>query len=838
MRDECRSAVAAAAGRTLTQAEEKDIEDRVTAAMRARAGADPNAYRAMSRDERMQQAAKDVSEQLDAEREKKRARVALTIQAHDRVANYLQHQQETYGWGPLKSLKRVLADYADLKSDTVSIERRIKAVMNDAMSGLVKAYETAGPKVLGLFSDEKGIRALMYELYGKDSRSIADAETAAAAKKAAEDWSGSAENLRKRFNAAGGQIGTLEDWRMPQKHSQMLVARAGIEQWLTDIMPKLDRSKYNNIDGSTMSDEQVQSLLREAYKSIASGGANKMTPGVWRGSMAANRFAEQRYIHFADPDGDIAYRQKYGDPNLFSTMVQHTRGLSREIARIETLGPNPDHSMKYWTEKAYQQEAEASPGKLGSFKSQVQGIYRLYDEVSGNQAPVANERIAQGFGAFRNWMIATKLGSALISSIPHQVPFHLTAFGSGLPQWQLIRNFMTAMNPTAKEAEHTANLHGLALDTMLGSVNQWSQDSLGSAFSAKMANAVIRSSGLNALNEARHQAMGITVMGSLAKLVGDHATLDDIEKGDARYMTSRGVTPKDWAVWKLAEPEKWKATGVPLLTPRSIYAIDNAKLEQLGNPDRLKWEAVTKLLATSTGEADVGVNAPKAADRVMTTGRFTRGTWGGELARQFFLFKTYPMGMITSQWMRGLNMPTAGGKAFYIASLVAGTTALGAFATQLHQVLQGKDAKPEDNYKFWLASLLKGGSTGMYGDFLLDPERKDLTDAFALGPVADDASQLYKMVKGNTTNALDGKETKWGSDAVSFLRNNTPGQNLWYAQAGLNRLIFDQMQQMANPDYARRMSNYAAKQGYDYWWKPAQMAPDRAPDLSAALPAQ
>ena len=353
-----------------------------------------------------------------------------------------------------------------------------------------------------------------------------------------------------------------------------------------------------------------------------------------------------------------------------------------------------------------------------------------------------------------------------------------------------------------------------------------------------MANTVIRASGLNALNEARHQAMGITVMGSLAKLLNEHATLDDIEKGDARYMTSRGVTPQVWSVWKMAKQEKWPATGVSLLTPRSIYEIPDNKLEAMGNPDRLKWEAVTKLLASSTGEADVGVNAPKAADRVMTTGRFTRGTWGGELARQFFLFKTYPMGMITSQWMRGLNMPTAGGKAIYIASLVAGTTALGAFATQLHQVLQGKDAQPQDNYKFWLASLLKGGSTGMYGDFLLDPQRNDLTDAFALGPVADDANDLYKMVKGNTVNSLDGKPTNLGSQAVSFLRNNTPGQNVWYTQAATNRLIFDQLQQMANPDYARRLTNYASKQGYGYWWKPTEALPQRAPNLSGALPGQ
>lgn len=835
MRDECAQAVAQAAGRSLTQAELKDIEDRITKAMKTMAAADRDTYRGMSTAERMQQAAQIAANQLDAEKAKKSQRIALTISAHDRIETYLTHQKDTYGWGPLKSLRRILADYSDLKSDFVSIERRSKAISSDAIGGLVKAYEVAGTRVLGMFSNQQGIRALMHELYGKDSREVTTPEAAALAKEAVSEWMKTAEALRRRFNANGGIIGSLEDWRLPQRHSQMLIERAGIDKWTGDILTKLDRDKYTNLDGTAMNDQQVNALLREVYKTIVTGGANKIQPGRFTNKMTANRFAEQRFIHFKDPDEDIAYRQQYGDPNLFGVMVRHVQGLAKDISRIETLGPNPDLAMKYFVDKAYKEETENTPRSAGKNKSDVSAIQRLYAEVSGNQEPIANERIATGFSAMRNWMIGTKLGSAFISSIPHQVPFHLTAFGSGLPQWPLIRNFMTSLNPTAKEAEHTANLHGLALDTMLGSVNQWSQDSLGAGFSAKMANAVIRASGLNALNEARHQAMGITVMGSLSKLVKEHATLDDIEKGDARYMTSRGITPRDWEVWKLAEPERWKPTGVDLLTPRSIYSIPDAKLEKMGDPEQLKWEAVTKLLATSTGEADVGVNAPKAADRIMTTGRFTRGTWGGELARQFFLFKTYPMGMITSQWMRGMNMPTAGGRAFYIASLVAGTTALGAFSVQLHQVLQGKDPEPINNYKFFMQALLKGGSTGMYGDFLLDPERNDLTEAYALGPMAEDASQLFKMIKGNTTDYLDGKETRLGSQAVTFLRSNFPGQNLWYTQAVMNRLIFDQMQQMANPDYARRVTNYAARHGYNYWWKPAETAPDRAPDMNTAV---
>ena len=828
MKEECRNAVAKAAGRTLTQAEEKDIEDRVTRAMKANAVIDRAGWLGMSKQERMEKAAQTAAAELDAERAKKKQRTALTIRAHDEIENYLQQQKSRYGWGPLKSLGRVLANFSDLKSDRDSIEGKARAVYSDFMKDLVHTYEAAGPKIFGLFANREGQRALMWELMGKDSRGIVSPETAALAKEGAEKWTQAADLARQRFNAGGAKIGALEDWALPQKWIQSKTVRTPMAEFVQDFMSRVDRQRYVNADGSLMNDADLKSLIETAKQSIDTGGANKSQPGRWTNSMMANRFSEQRVLHIADPDAAMFLRDKYGT-DMWSTMVGHMKGMAKNIATIETLGPNPSSSMKYWTERAYKEETLASPKSQIANKTKAIFLNHLYQEVSGTTDPVANSKVAQVGATARNWEIATKFGGALISSISHQVPFHLTAFGAGLPQWQLMKNFAKIL--TSPEAERLSSSHGHALDTMSGDMNLWADDHLGSAFSQKMARAVVRVSGLNALNEARNGAMGESAMSAMAHIVESNEKLSDVHHDDARYMTTHGATDKDWSVWKMATPEF--TTFGKQLTPQSIYSIPDEKLADLGNPQRLKWDAVSRLLGISTGWADIAANAPSSVVRATTTGAFKAGTVGGELGKTFFLAKTYPLNMIRNQWMMGLNMPTTTGKAIYIASLVAGTTALAAFSIQLKQLLRGEDPEKMDNGKFWTSALLQGGSTGMYGNFLLDPERADL-DAFAFGPVSQDMEKFYHMTKGNMTNYMTGKKTQLGSDVVSFAKSMTPGQNLWYTQAATNRLIFDQMQEMVNPGYATRQTNYAIKNGYDYWWKPGQPAPERAPDMNNA----
>jgi hypothetical protein len=77
------------------------------------------------------------------------------------------------------------------------------------------------------------------EAFGEDTGDLAAKGFAAA-------WSDTAEWLRQRFNAAGGAVGKLENWGLPQWHdAQALIAR-GREQWKTDIGDALDTSRMQH----------------------------------------------------------------------------------------------------------------------------------------------------------------------------------------------------------------------------------------------------------------------------------------------------------------------------------------------------------------------------------------------------------------------------------------------------------------------------------------------------------------------------------------------------------------------------------------------------------------
>lgn len=838
MKRECIDAVIKAAGRALTPNELKGIEDRIARNQRMLAQTDKEAYLAMTPAARLQEAAKLAAQEFIADAAKKRDRVALTIQKHDAIDNYMA-EQKAKGMNGMESLKRILAFVADGKSNFQSVETRARAIAHDYIRNLVEAFESISPKMLGLFANHEGIRALTYELFGQDSKGIVDAEISGMAKKAAEQWKKTAETARQHFNNAGGQVGRLEDWRMPQQHSQRLVAKAGQEQWLKDTFGKLDRRKYVNEDGSMMDDRQVMEFLNEAWTTIATGGANKIEPGKVTGrGMAANANAEERSIHFKDADSYLEYQSKYGGKDAYTVMMSHIDGLAHDIGLIETLGPNPDLQFKYWLDKSVKEETLAKPTKAGKVQAKASSLQDLYDYIAGKTKPVANQHLSQGFDMLRNWLVATRLGSAFVTSITDNATLHLTAAVNHMSSMQLLRNQLTTLNPANKAELRMARRAGLSLQTLIGEMNRWGTDSIGPSFSSKMANLNIRASLLNAATEARRRAFGVTMYGSIGQTVKSSRSFNAIEFSDRRLLESKGVTPTDFEVWKKADLEDWGNGNDHMLTPDAIYKIPDYQLTKYGDPATLRREAALKLLGMVDEEINMAVVEPGAIERSMTKMGTQRGTWKGEITRSFFLFKSFPIALIMRHWARGFSQGTAGGKAAYITALIAGTTILGAAAQQISQLINGKDPQDMSRGKFWAQALMKGGSLGVYGDFLFNTNSAGGNTPLGTlsGPVAGDIEDLIGLTHGNLIKYAKGQKTTTAADAVQLLKSNIPLQNLWYTKAVTDRLIFNQLQEMVSPGYMSRVEARARRDfGQQYWWKPGSVTPSRAPDFSKAI---
>lgn len=823
MRQECIKAVQDAAKRTLTSREIQNIEDRIYRNMRQLARNDPASWRQMTDAERLRRAGQLAADELKSEAGLKRRRVALTIAARQRLDAFINSYQGKDG--KLEALNRTIAFHADGKSNFLSVESRGKATRDYALSQIQEAFEAVDPRFFHLFEDEASVRDLVYEIRGQATGNFR-------AKKGAKAWSDVTELLRRRFNDAGGDIGYLENWGIPQHHSMEKVGRATREQWVSDVIGKLDRKYYIKEDGQLMGDAEVSAFLAEAYNTIATGGLNKLSDSGMRLSGArANRGNASRQIHFKDADSYLEYQQQYGDRSLWEVMVGHLEGISKDIALVETYGPNPDHVFRSILDEVTAKTATENPERTGRVKRLANSTENLYNFISGKTQPIANPHIARWSDNIRNWMVASRLGSALLASFSDLGTMYLSAKVTNLPMNRLFMNQLEAMDPTNRTELARARRAGLAMESLLGSVNRWAMDNMGPSKARWAATAVMRASGLTAWSDAHKRAYGVTMMGSLGEVVSRAPDLRSLDDGDFRILKSKGITEQDFSVWKLADQEDWGKGNNTMLTPESIMRIPDDAVKHLGSPERVKFDAMRRLLGAVAEEVDMAVITPGAREQMVTGGGLQRGTWKGELTRSVFLFKSFPISVVMRHWSRAMGMPSAGGRAAYIGSFIASTTILGALSQQLNDMASGRNPREmtgEEAPKFWLGALLKGGGLGLYGDFLLSDHTRYGGGALAsmLGPVAGLVDDVVKLGQGIPLNAVEGKPEQTGGDLVKLGKGLIPGANLWYAKAALDHMIFNQMQEYFSPGYLRKVEQRSKKNfNQTYWWRPQDVTP-------------
>ncbi|HHL5027153.1 TPA: hypothetical protein ACQ8BR_000992 [Klebsiella pneumoniae] len=824
MRQECINAVQQAASRRLTQQEIQNIEDRIYRNMRQLARNDPASWRAMTDAERLRRAGQLAANELTNEAALKRRRVALTIAARQRLDAFIKTYQGKDG--KLEALNRTIAFHADGKSNFLSVESRGKATRDYALSQIQEAFEAVDPRFFHLFEDEASVRDLVYEMRGQDTGNVR-------AKKGAKAWAGVTELLRQRFNDAGGDIGYLENWGIPQHHSMEKVGRVSQDKWISDVIGKLDRKYYIKDDGQLMSDAELKIFLGEAYNTIATGGLNKLSDTGMRISGArSNRGNASRQIHFKDADSYLEYQREYGDRSLWEVMVGHLEGISKDIALVETYGPNPDHVFRSILDEVTAEQATANPERTGRIKRLANSTENLYNFIAGKTQPIANPHIARWSDNIRNWMVASRLGSALLASFSDLGTMYMSAKVANIPMNRLFMNQLEAMNPANRTELARARRAGLAMESLLGSVNRWAMDNMGPSVSRWAATAVMRASGLTAWTDAHKRAYGVTMMGSLGEVVSRAPDLRSLDDSDFRILKSKGITEQDFSVWKLAQQEDWGNGNTTMLTPESIMRIPDAAVMHLGLPERVRFEAMRRLLAAVSEEVDMAVITPGAREQLFTGGGLQRGTWKGELTRSVFLFKSFPISVVLRHWTRAMGMPSAGGRAAYIAAFLASTTMLGALSQQLNDMASGRNPREmvgKDAGKFWLGALLKGGGLGLYGDFLLSDHTRYGGGALAsmLGPVAGLVDDVVKLAQGIPLNAVEGKPEQTGGDLVKLGKGLIPGANLWYAKAALDHMIFNQLQEYFSPGYLRKVEQRSKKQfNQTYWWRPQDVTPE------------
>lgn len=731
--------------------------------------------------------------------QKKQQRVALAILKRQELGEKIAKAPTT-----VKGLGEAL----------LRVDGRGRAIYRRAAASMLDTLTATNPRFFGMIEDAKGLRELVREMFGEDTGN-------ATAKAGAKAWHETTETLRRWFNAAGGDIGLLRNWGMIQSHSARLVYKFGKLPWVEYVMKRIDSARYINDDGSRMREDQIRSMFGEAWESLSSDGAYDIEPGKQGGTSAtAKRHAEHRIIHFKNADDWLDYHNKFAGRGIYDAMLGHIQMLSRDIGMIEGLGPNPTHSFEYFRDVARKE------GASGIALSHVEDIFA---QVSGTAHGVADHRLAMLGKNVRGLTVASKLGGAVFSSISDFATAIRTVAFNRLPPMRYVRNMIESFNPLDRNDIRVAQRGELALESLLNEVNRWGEDSLAAGWSDKLASFTIRASFLSMLTEANRRAYSKTHLATLGDLTrGEWA---DLHESDKAQLTYYEITPDDWKLLQKVDGEDYGSGNNRVLTGASIRRLTDEQIGKAGAAaESVRNNLSAKVLDMVLGETDYAVVTPGAKERALMIGTSgKRGTWGGEFARTLWLFKSFPMAMISKHGMRGWGMPTVGGKATYAVSLFITTSVLGAVALQLKDVTKGKDPRDMTTGAFWLAAAAQGGGLGILGDYAFTDQSR-----FGHSPTETAAGPLFggllpdvlDLTMGNIHEAGRGEPTHFAAEALKLAENNAPGVNVWYLRFALDHLFLQQLQEYVSPGYLQKVRERQINAtGQGNWWEPGKRLP-------------
>jgi hypothetical protein len=823
----CRAALnqtrQAAGGRPLTDAQAQAIEDRIKATAKRLAYSDQQ-WRTYSADQRTLKAAEVAMDDIKAEAQRKvdnaQRQVLKTAETEQRIADLMGVQKK---WERDRALVEEMQQthaYIDgVKRDNV---RQLFDLIDAASS---KQGAGAGRQALmALFDAENPAmtRDLAMEVFSKGNGGTGNKMAAQAAKA----WLEVTDAMRQRFNNAGGEVRQLDYGYLPQAHDALRVLAKGQDAWANEMLPMLDRRRYLREDGSSMNDAEVLDLLRGAWETISTDGANKRQPGQFRGNGArANRGSQGREIHFKDGQTYLEYLSKYGTGSMYDAMVGHVGGLARDIGLVERYGPNPESQMRVQFDVA-----KRSRGLGGQIAELFAGPEATWSVLSGASAAPKYAQVAGVMRHARNIETFGKLQSAVLSSITDLGTYAVTVGYNRLPYFSSLANIVKA---GGKDAKAFMNAHGFMAESLISDMNRWAGENIAQNWSGRIANATMRLSLMNAWTDTLRRGFQMSMMQGMGRMRSK--AWGQLTEWDRYHLTRKGLTADDWSVIQAAQPVTWR--GSEFVTPDAIYATNDPRA----------GEVVAKFLGAITDESEIAVLNPDLTTRAITTGGgMQAGTAGGELARSMAQFKSFPIAMLSRHWRRILDTPELDGRPMaanrlaYAGALLGLSTALGAIAFQSKQVVSGKDPVDMTTAKFWSRAFVQGGGLGFMGDMLLnDPADGAYGGPFQTGlgmggPLLGSVGQAMDLTITNTHELSQGKNTHAGAEAMRFVRSHAPLVNLWYAKAALDHAGLQAMQEAASPGYLSRIKNKARKDWrQEYWWEPGTGTPDRAPDLAA-----
>lgn len=775
------------------------------------------------------EAKRALADLLKAETDHQRRKAKLSVASIRRVAADINSYRNPKGEADINAAALdLLEHYGTAKFD--SVEGRRKSIIGMAharMESLLYDFRKGAVRGDPGRWNKARLENVVREAFGQDTGDVA-------AKGLAKTWDTTSDWLRRRFNAAGGAIGKLENWGLPQHHDARAMLKRGREQWKADIAPRLatDRMRHP-LSGQPVDAADLDSILDDIYDSITTDGWSKREPSrmaTGKGALA-NQRGDHRFLVFKDPDNWFEYQRDYGGGgDAFAAMMGHINMMSRDIAAMEILGPNPSATVE-WLKQAVAKNAAGKGQKAADAAASTdRRLDTIWGSIRGTLETPVNSRWGGYAAAARNLITASVLGGATLSSVSDIGTSILARRFTGLTARGVLPELVKAMTPATRREAVAA---GLILDNAMHVFHAQARyvGTLdGPGWSSYIADRVLTYSGLTPWTQAGRHAFGLAFMRTAAEQA--KTAFDDLPAPLRRTFERHGIRAGDWdKMRRMPLHDIGKSTKI--MRPNEIAErID----ERLGE----------RYLAMILDETEYAIPSGSHRSRTAILDQNRPGTLMGEIVRSMAQFKSFAAVMVFLHGRR-IHQEIAGGSkmrgAAYAGSLLISTTIFGALALQLKQISAGRDPRDMSDWKEFIpASVLQGGGLGIFGDFMFANVNRygsGLGSTLA-GPMIERVDNLRNLTIGNLAELAAGQETKFGKELLRFAKGNTPGSNIWYIRLAWERMLLDQLQYLADPEankaFKRQQQFWKKEFGQDYFWRPGQMTPDRAPDLGAVAP--
>lgn len=694
--------------------------------------------------------------------------------------------------------------------------------------------------LLGRVRNAAGLRDVVRELHG-------EATGNASAKLLADSVRNTFEEARLMFNEAGGLAGKLENWGLPHVHNRAAVTKAGFEAWYRSVASKIDWSRMEDrltgkpmsAAGTMPSEDMTRGLLKSVWDNIAFGKeADDAVYGRASGTAMYKKHSEARVLVFKSADDWISYNKDFGTGDPFKSIMGHVHRMARDISLMREFGPNPgmglDYKRQLWEKKA---RDLGDTALLDKAKADGNRANRMFKVLNGGLVAESalQDWIATFMSSTRHVMTAAMLDRAVIASTSDLNTMRLAASSIGMNPANVISKQVGLLQGLSRDELLRA---GWVADTMADAgtaLARFQQDVAPAEIAERLSSAAMKVQGLAQWTDRERATFYQEMSGYLASEA--NKPLDQVFPALRTALERHGVTPDDWAAFTKPEHMFKAENGATFAMPLHWrYATDL--------PDRQAEEIFFKVQGAIEEQMELAVPTGSLYARSYfdpAAHDMPPGTFLYEVAKSGMMFKSFAMTFTVNQYRQIMSKPTIAGRIGYGLNLAAGATAMGAIAIQANELLMGRDPQDMTSPNFWGRAAMKGGAFGIVGDIATTGQATwgGGFPSYVSGPMPQAAQDTWGLTIGNAFQLAAGQDTNFAQELARFGKRYTPMGQTPIIGPALDRLWWDQMQILLDPDSADALTEAAQKRANLYqsgdFWMPGNLAPQRAPNFANAI---